>query len=356
MWSVTKERLAAAVAVLLAATATVVFVSRSSEDGTIERATPAATPTAEPGGRPAHLLAPDTVGAVTTTKATAVRSAPSAEAPTLSTLRAEVTMPALERRGGYVRVLTPCEATGWIAETDASLHPQAAGSPERLAQATIVLDPGHGGQLGGAVGPTGLPEKEPNLEIVRRLAARLPQARVVLTRDADYTAGLVFRATLANSLRAHLFVSVHNNAEPDGPSERPGTETYFQYRSPASRRLAGLLYEDVVRALTPFGADWVGDRDAGAKYRLNPEQADYYGLLRRSEVPTTLVEALFVSNPSEEALLRRPAALDAIADALASGLRRYFETDDAGSGFTEPYPREPGPSGRLPSVCNEPGP
>jgi hypothetical protein len=100
----------------------------------------------------------------------------------------------------------------------------------------------------------------------------------------------------------------------------------------------------------------VADRDAGAKYRLNTQGIDYYGLLRRTEATSVLVEGLFVSNRPEEALLRRPEVREAIAGAIASGLRRYFETDDPGSGYVEPYPRDPGPSGRVPSACKDPTP
>ncbi|MGH2758766.1 MAG: N-acetylmuramoyl-L-alanine amidase family protein, partial [Actinomycetota bacterium] len=264
--------------------------------------------------------------------------------------------PIADEREGFFSVLTPCEIRGWIASADVDVHPRAAGDPRSLRDPTIVIDPGHGGGLTGAVGPSGLAEKEPNADIARRLASRLEGSRVFLTLSGDFDAGLEYRAAIADALRSHVFLSIHNNAEPDGTSERPGTETYYQHGSPSSKRLAGLLYEEVVRAVEPFGAAWVADSDAGAKYRLNDERIDYYGLLRRAEVPTVLVEVLFVSNGPEEALLGRPDVREAVAAALASGLKRFFETADPGSGFVEPYAREPGPSGRLPAGCTDPGP
>jgi N-acetylmuramoyl-L-alanine amidase len=265
-----------------------------------------------------------------------------------------VLLPIAGQREGYFSVLTPCEVRGWVAAADVDVHPRATGVPRSLREATIVVDPGHGGVLTGAIGPSGLPEKEPNADIARRLAANLEGSRVFMTMSGDFNAGLEYRAAIADALSSHVFVSIHNNAEPDVRSEKPGTEIYYQYRSEASKRLAGLLYEEVVGALEPFDADWVADRDAGAKYRLNDQGIDYYGLLRRAEVPAVLVEALFVSNGSEEALLRRPEVREAIAEALASGLKRFFESRDPGSGFVEPYPREPGPSGRLPTECTDP--
>jgi N-acetylmuramoyl-L-alanine amidase len=243
-----------------------------------------------------------------------------------------------------------------VASADVDTHPRASGTPRALREATIVIDPGHGGQLDGAIGPTGLPEQEPNTDIATRLAAKLEDARVFVTHPGDVTAGLGYRAALANALGAHVLVSLHNNADPDGPSSRPGTETYYQHRSAPSKRLSGLIYEELVPALERFDASWVADRDAGAKYRLNSNGIDYYALLRGTRIPAVIVEALFVSNASEEVLLRRADVRDAIADAIAVGISRFFVTDDPGIGFVEPYPREPGPSGRLPAICNDPAP
>lgn len=296
------------------------------------------------------------IGAVTTRAATGLRSAPGGDAPIAITLRGGIVLPVTEHRDGFLRVLSPCEVEGWVSAADVELHRRATGAPGRLSDATIVVDPGHGGRLTGAVGPTGLVEAEPNGDIAQRLMDKLEGARVFSSRTDNITAGLGYRTALANALGAHALVSIHNNAEPDGPSERPGTETYYQARSAASKRLSGLLYEEVFRALTSFDADWVADRDAGAKYRLNASGGDYYALLRGSRVPTVIVEALFVANASEEALLRRPEVREAVAVALAKGIKRFFETSDPGSGFVEPYPREPGPSGRLPSACVDPAP
>jgi N-acetylmuramoyl-L-alanine amidase len=313
--------------------------------------TPSTTPT-PPAPSPDFA----TVGAVTTRVATALRSEPNLTAPVATTLREGIILPVTDLREAFFRVLSPCEVAGWVQAAEVELHQRATGTPRRLSEATIVIDPGHGGQLPGAVGPTGLVEADPNADIAQRLVGKLGGARVFSSRADDITAGLGYRTSLANALGAHAFVSIHNNAEPDGPSERPGTETYYQSASPASKRLAGLAYEEVFRALEAFEADWVADRDAGAKYRLNTSGGDYYALLRGARVPAVIVEALFVANATEEALLRRPEVREAIAVALANGIKRYFETSDPGSGFVEPYPREPGPSGRLPTACNDPAP
>ena len=181
-------------------------------------------------------------------------------------------------------------------------------------------------------------------------------ASVVLTRTADYRITLASRAEIATSLQPALFVSIHHNAEPDGPRDGPGSETYFQVASPESKRAAGLVYEELVEALGRYEVAWVADRDAGAKYRRRADGTDYYGILKRTAgVPAVLSEAAFLSNAPEEALLADPAVQAVEAQALADAIVRYVTTDDPGGGFVEPYPRtQPAGPGGGPEGCVDP--
>jgi N-acetylmuramoyl-L-alanine amidase len=236
--------------------------------------------------------------------------------------------------GSWARVLTPCENRAWARLSDGQAVPTAE----------VVLDAGHGGGEPGATGPGGLTEKELNLAVVERTVAALRAAGIdaAVTRPSDYRVTLASRVAIAAALRPKAFVSVHHNAEPDGPRDGPGSETYYQVLSPDSKRLAGLIYEEVVKALAVFPAQWVADTDAGAKYRTNDTGGDYYGILRRSGevgLVASLAELAFVSNPSEEALLRRDDVRQAEAEALSRALVRFLRSDDPGSGFTVPYPR-----------------
>ena len=93
---------------------------------------------------------------------------------------------------------------------------------------TIVIDPGHGGKEVGAVGPSGVMEKDVTLDVARKLAAALESrigARVILTRDDDSVVSLDQRTALANQYRADLFLSVHMNAAV--VKDAKGSETYF---------------------------------------------------------------------------------------------------------------------------------
>jgi N-acetylmuramoyl-L-alanine amidase len=167
-------------------------------------------------------------------------------------------------------------------------------------------------------------------------------ATVVLTRTADYRVTLQARAALAKALKPPVFISVHHNGGHDGRLDKPGTETYYQHDSAVSKRLAGILYEEVFDAFDDFdGVAWHGNVDAGAKYRLNDEGGDYYGILRRTAgVTAVLSEALFLSaDPSEAELLARPEVQQGEADAIARAVRRFMLGDDPGSGYVTPIPR-----------------
>jgi N-acetylmuramoyl-L-alanine amidase len=270
--------------------------------------------------------------------------------PAFGRLRADVAVAYDAVDGQWAHILTPCENQAWVKLED--------GRPELAAD--VVLDPGHGGDEPGAVGPGGLTEKELNLEVARKTvdALRAEGIKAVLTRPSDYRSTLASRVAVASALRPKAFVSIHHNAEPDGPRDGPGSETYYQIKSPESKRLAGLIYEEIVKALSDYQADWVADRDAGAKYRLNDSGADYYGILRRSAeagVVASLAELAFISNPTEEALLRRDDVRQAEAKAVSRALVRFLRTDDPGSGFTIPYPRtEPAGPGGGTTGCIDP--
>jgi len=255
-------------------------------------------------------------------------------------IAAGVVLPVEGVQAGWARVLTPCEQQGWVRLADTTA----------VSHATVVLDPGHGGRETGAIGSRGLAEKDVNLDVAAR-ASQLLEAQgihVVMTRTADYMATLAFRVTVAAAVQPAAFVSIHHNAMPDGPRSGPGTETFYQHTSASSKRLSGLLYEETTAALAGYPADWVGNTDAGARWRLNDAGGDYYAILRLSGVDrltAALAEMLFISNPTEEALLLRDDVRQAEAGAIARAVVRFLDTRDPGSGFSIPRPRPPVPCG-----------
>ena len=257
---------------------------------------------------------------------------------------------------GIVLPVEGRDGDAYVVATPCANHATVTGTP--ITGANVVLDAGHGGEELGAVGPRDLQEKEVNFAVVAEVKQLLEAegASVVLTRTADYRITLATRGEIATNLAPQAFVSIHHNAEPDGPWPSPGSETYYQIASADSKRLAGLVWEEVHAAFTPFTASWMADTDAGAKYRLSSSGGDYYGILKRTAgVPAALSEAAYISNASEEQLLATPEFRHAEAVAVARAVVRFLGTADPGSGYTEPYPRtEPAGSGGGTAGCDDP--
>lgn len=233
-------------------------------------------------------------------------------------------LPAVDAQEGAWQVLTPCGGVTAVPATP-------------VAGAHVVLDPGHGGEEPGAVGPSGLREADANLDIALRVRTLLEAegATVVLTRDRDVRMTLATRAAIARALDPIAFVSIHHNAAPLGKGSSPGSELYHQLDTPGSQRLAGLLWEELQSQLSPYGTDWaVGDQPGARARRSARTGDDYYGVLRQAEhVPAVLTEAAFLTNPAEEALLRTEEFRQAEARAIADAVLRYVRTDDPGSGY-----------------------
>ncbi len=248
---------------------------------------------------------------------------------------------------------------GWEVRTPCG-NDRTLTSGTRVHASTVVLDPGHGGDERGAISPGGLAEAGVNLAVARRAQGALEAQgiSVVLTRTEDYRVELTPRALMAKALGPRAFVSIHHNADPDGPWPGPGTEAYYQQDSDDSKRLAGLIWEEVVHALSAYHVAWVADTDAGVKTRIGAH-GDYYAMLRDpAPVVSALAELAFVSNQAEADLLGRADVQAVEGDAVARAIVRYLRTSDPGSGFTSAYPRPPnpapsGPEAPLPE-CTDP--
>jgi N-acetylmuramoyl-L-alanine amidase len=221
---------------------------------------------------------------------------------------------------------------------------------------TVVIDPGHGGSDPGAIGPTGLQEKDVTLKVAKRVAARLEKElglNVVLTRDRDKTLSLEERAAIANDARADLFVSVHVNASPNRKAY--GIETFYLNTTDdryairlAARENAGseksigdlqFILADLVtksnvddsrrlaRAVQSGMVAQTGKRYSDVK-DLGLKSALFYVLIG-VRMPSVLVETSFISNRREEKRLRQDAYLDALADGIVRGVREFTETQTA---------------------------
>ncbi|WP_436793580.1 N-acetylmuramoyl-L-alanine amidase family protein [Actinospongicola halichondriae] len=266
-------------------------------------------------------------------------------------------VPAVETATGLVLPVVGGSPGAWEVLTPCAVTAVVDGVPVRGAH--VVLDPGHGGSEPGAVGPSGQTERDVNLDIANRTASRLRAlgATVVMTRPGDQRVTLQTRAAIALALQPIAFVSIHHNAAPLGSGPNPGSELYHQLDAPESKRLAGLLWEELQAAFTPFGNDWAVGDDPGARARQSLRTGDdFYGVLRRTEtVPAVLTEAAFLSDPEEDALLATDAFRDAEADAIARAVVRLVSTDDPGAGYVATKVSDsPAGSGGGTAGCEDP--
>ncbi|HUR24200.1 MAG TPA: N-acetylmuramoyl-L-alanine amidase [Acidimicrobiales bacterium] len=265
-----------------------------------------------------------------------------------------IVVPVLGRDGDAWKVSTPCGRE--------ALVPSATPLPAR----PIVLDPGHGGYDSGAVGPNGLYESELNLAVSRHAAAALERAGfpTVMTRNADHGMNLVNRAQIALRTQARAFVSIHHNAASWAPSPIPGSEMYHQVASTDSKRLAGLIYEEIVAALRVYEVPWVTS-GAGVTWRTRASNGDdWYAMVRQPKgIAAALAELAFISNPAEADLLADPDVQRVEGEAVARGVIRFLTTADEGSGYVEggnvaPRPRSgtgaPRPDPNDWSGCDDP--
>jgi N-acetylmuramoyl-L-alanine amidase len=250
--------------------------------------------------------------------------------PAAGTTPTGVVVPVRSSAEGRYLVGTPCAAAAVVA----------AGLLTPLPQVDVLLDPGHGGEVEtGAIGPNGVREADLNLVVARKLAAVLDERGIgaAISRGGDYRMAIAARVELAAALRPALFVSIHHNAGSIGPADEPGTIVFHQVDNEASRRAAGLAYEEMVAAFEPLDLPWVNSFEPGAFAAIRAsDERDAYGVLRRNDVPAILTEALFIQNGPEAEALATDEVQDLEVEALANAIERFLTTNDPGSGFREP--------------------
>lgn len=188
----------------------------------------------------------------------------------------------------------------------------------------VVLDAGHGGMDGGAVGTTGVLEKELNLAVTKQIEALLLQqgVQVILTRSEDISlhqndkasvhaqkeSDLKTRWEIGQKSNADLFVSIHMNQF--SQSQYRGAQVFYA-DSPHSKELAQMLKQQL---------DPVSEK---SKNRQTKAASDSMYILRKAKIPSVLVECGFLSNPEEEALLCSPEYQQQIAQAITDALLRF---------------------------------
>lgn len=192
---------------------------------------------------------------------------------------------------------------------------------------TIVLDAGHGGEDGGAVGINGAMEKEINLAIALKLEQYLKQNNfeVILIRDGDYSVGDQSLGTIAERKRSDtktrlrmieeagecIYLSIHQNHFTE--SKYDGAQVFYSGNDPESAVLAEAIRKSIVSSLQP------------ENHRENKEAEKSIYLLYHCQVPAVLVECGFLSNPSEADKLVTENYQNDMAAAIYNGLIDYLQ-------------------------------
>ncbi len=211
-----------------------------------------------------------------------------------------------------VSTLEPSDGKGYRLMVDVFTRadgPPGAGPP------LVALDAGHGGSDTGAVGITGVLEKDINLAITLAVDKLLRDAglRTLLTRSDDSYPTLGQRTDLANQAQANVFVSIHNNSSGDPASN--GTETFYwgtaEEYSVEGKKLAEAIHRNLIATL--------GSVDRGARTHWKNLH-----VLAASDMPSALAEVGFLSNAEEEAKLSDPAYRQKAAEAIAHGVLEYL--------------------------------
>lgn len=192
---------------------------------------------------------------------------------------------------------------------------------------TVVLDAGHGGEDGGAVGVNGVTEKEINLSIALELEQYLRQNNfeVIMIRDGDYAVGDQSLRTIAERKRSDtktrlqtvneagecIFISIHQNHFSE--SKYHGAQVFYSANRPESAQLAETIRRNIVESVQPENK------------RENKEAGKNIYLMANANVPAVLVECGFLSNPQEAENLTTKTYQKDIAAAIYNGLLDYLQ-------------------------------
>ncbi|MCW2038704.1 N-acetylmuramoyl-L-alanine amidase [Xanthomonas campestris] len=360
-----------------AARATAALAASAQRASALPPPTPAPAPT--PVHVPASAMPTVTPAPVPTTIATGVPTprpgtaaapgAPATTGGTRTTIATGTPSPAAILNGGNVAQVAPQGAavtSAGVAAADAQNddvppRPLLPSEASRVKMApgmrplVVAIDPGHGGQDPGAMGPTGKREKDVTLAIGRELARQINATqgmKAYMTRDTDVFIPLPMRAQKARSAKADIFISIHADAaenrsatgssvyvlstkgassqrarwlaDKENAADLVGGVRLQQTESTLANVLLDLAQSGHMKASEDAAGHVLGGlKRIGNNHKPQLERANF-AVLRTSDMPAMLVETAFISNPDEERRLIDPAYQRKIASAVLDGIDTFF--------------------------------
>jgi len=268
---------------------------------------------------------------------------------------------------GVIQPVAPA-VVGQPQVAQAPATPAQSNKPaSQVAQKTdriivVTLDPGHGGEDPGAIGPNGTYEKDVVLKIALKLQERINKStvngnplRAFMTRDKDYFVPLHKRVEKARRVQSDLLISLHADAfytaRPQGASvfalsTRGATSAAARWMAKkenaadlvgginmdsadatVSRAMLDMSTSAQIKDSIKLGEAMLGQLGkVGKLHKPRVEQAGF-AVLKAPDIPSVLVETAFISNPDEERRLNSQDYQNKLADALMRGIERYFESN-----------------------------
>ncbi|NIJ76308.1 N-acetylmuramoyl-L-alanine amidase [Xanthomonas campestris] len=331
--------------------------------------TPAPVPTTVATGVPTPRPSTATTAVTTGTNAPANTAGNTSNRVTaavspVSAMPGNGTSPAAILNGGNAVAATPNAAAGSVVAADSDDLPPRPVLPSessRIKMAPgmrpliVAIDPGHGGQDPGAMGPTGKREKDVTLAVGRELARQInatPGMKAYLTRDTDVFIPLPMRAQKARAAKADIFISIHADAaenrsatgssvyvlstkgassqrarwlaDKENAADLVGGVRLQQTESTLANVLLDLAQSGHMKASEDAAGHVLGGlKRIGNNHKPQLERANF-AVLRTSDMPAMLVETAFISNPDEERRLIDPAYQRKIASAVLDGIDTFF--------------------------------
>ena len=247
----------------------------------------------------------------------------------------------------------PAVVAAASAAASSAVAPAPSGKVDRLI--IVALDPGHGGEDPGAVGPSGLREKDVVLQVALQLRDKInavPGMRAMLTRDADFFVPLHERVRKARRVQADLFVSIHADAfltprargasvfalshngasssaarwmaDKENAADLVGGVNIKSKDAHVARTMLDMSTAAQIKDSIKLGGEVLGQiGKVGRLHKPRVEQAGF-AVLKAPDIPSILVETAFISNPEEETKLRDPEYQAQLVQALTTGIKRYF--------------------------------
>ncbi|WP_268913145.1 N-acetylmuramoyl-L-alanine amidase [Lentilactobacillus sp. SPB1-3] len=216
----------------------------------------------------------------------------------------------IDRKNDWIKVIAHHKDIGWVASW--LVDNPKANSVTRLSEATIAIDPGHGGSDSGALSTTGQEEKKYTLIFATKLAKtlRAKGARVIMTRDSNKTVALADRPKIAIKNSANLFISIHFDSS-DVANDASGVTTYY-YHPGQSKTLANSVNSQLTNLPLP---------NRGAEF-------GNFLVVRDISIPSILIEGGYINNDGDFKQISSASYQQQYVNDVTNGIYNYFKDNN----------------------------